>query len=612
MLNCMLKSFFQKINTEIPFPYWKLAGHVFFLVLATMSWFLYKERMLCFDTSFFAFKIIHFKEYNIELGRLCDVFSQAIPLYFLKQGCSLELFLKLYSISFIFVYYAIFLLLAYLLKNTQATLILLISLCICTRHVFYYPVSELSYGLALVPVLGVLLGYFFIEEARKLKKLSYLFLFVLVILLISYFHPIVLFAVPFVAGTEYIRQKKYNNPYFIAAGGLFFSWFILRFYVLDKTGYEQNKIITFSDFIRYLGELKTLPSTKFFIIFFSENLKSAVALLVVSTGIALYQKKYTSVAWWLINLAGFTALILVSYRYGESPVMYENYYLIIGLFITIILISVADKYISKVWFFILLIAFISFNTHEIFKAKSIFQKHIQYLDRLADYSIENKKNKLLIHTACYPWQYTWVDWALPFESLLNSSLKDPENPMTAILVDSLSQYKNENTNNNVFLGPRWAPLWFTTQSLDKNYFNLSKGLYTSLNSTQTDAIVKDTTGWNRSTITFSSSKKQYISDADNFLVIPITIENISGRQIPSLRKSTFEINFSYHLYDSNNKLLQWDCVRTFMEMDIDKKGTAGVIINLPQKKGDYFADIDLVTENQRWWGINYRVSILKK
>src|SRR5207249_4936463 len=88
------------------------------------------------------------RAFDIELNRWGSVLSQALPLIFLKAGCSLQTFLRTYSVSFILIYYIIFLLITLVLKNERAGIALMLTLCLAFRHAFYYSTAELYQGMA--------------------------------------------------------------------------------------------------------------------------------------------------------------------------------------------------------------------------------------------------------------------------------------------------------------------------------------------------------------------------------------------------------------------------------------------------------------------------------
>ena len=61
---------------------------------------------------------------------------------------------------------------------------------------------------------------------------------------------------------------------------------------------------------------------------------------------------------------------------------------------------------------------------------------------------------------------------------------------------------------------------------------------------------------------------------------------------------------SYHIYDSEGKLVNHDGRRTILDIDIKDTYIQGLTITLPKKKDVYSVEVDFVTEGKRWWGIN--------
>jgi len=83
--------------------------------------------------------------------------------------------------------------------------------------------------------------------------------------------------------------------------------------------------------------------------------------------------------------------------------------------------------------------------------------------------------------------------------------------------------------------------------------------------------------------------------------------NNSGKIIPSIPDAEHATYLSYHVYDSNGKLINWDNLRTPLETDVYSASEQEVNIKTNQLKENKLKfEIDFVTENQRWWGINFR------
>src|ERR1700722_16767096 len=110
----------------------QLMGFLFFGFLFFIAWYYYKERMLSYDSANYCMEIINTKSY-LNYGRWGAAFAQFLPLSALKNHCSLQTFLQLYSVSFILIYYLIFLICTVVLRNNKAGLILMLSMCLGFR-----------------------------------------------------------------------------------------------------------------------------------------------------------------------------------------------------------------------------------------------------------------------------------------------------------------------------------------------------------------------------------------------------------------------------------------------------------------------------------------------
>ena len=177
-----------------------IVGLFFFITYGLFALVFYKERMLAFDSAAFAFEVIQTKTFFFFFGRWGSVFSQIMPLLFLKAGCSLATFLKVYSVGLILLYYLGFLTITLLLRNKKIGLVYLLTLCLTLRNTFYFSISEFSQGLALVVVLYAMLEYFYMENAKR-KSLVLALSFV-VIYTLYFFHQLLIIGVFFVLITQ--------------------------------------------------------------------------------------------------------------------------------------------------------------------------------------------------------------------------------------------------------------------------------------------------------------------------------------------------------------------------------------------------------------------------
>lgn len=93
-------------------------------------------------------------------------------------------------------------------------------------------------------------------------------------------------------------------------------------------------------------------------------------------------------------------------------------------------------------------------------------------------------------------------------------------------------------------------------------------------------------------------------------VIPVNVENHANRLLSSGENEALFL--SYHLYDANGKLLNYDGVRSRFTRQIfaGQKGAADLYMNL--EPGEYRVDIDIVEEFVTWFNEHENTQISVK
>jgi len=580
-----------------------VTGGLFFSFLFILSWFFYKERALSFDPAFFSFEMVDTKSFSIALGRWGAVFSEILPLLALKMHCSMESFLRLFSVAPVINYIIVFLIILRL-KNYRAALALMLALCVGFRHAFYYTTAELYLGIALSVLLWALIS----EENLTVKKKNIRLLVSLVLMYVmSYLHQLTLFTIVFVLVTEIFGRGRYKDKHLWVLLGATVIWFMIRIFLLTSTAYEAGKIPTASVFIEQLPNLRYLPSTIYFKHFAPANLWTMFLLFLAAWYYLLRSKRWLYFLFLPAYSLGFLVLILITYYKGESPLMYENYYTVLGFFAVIAFVFASEGYFRKPKELVVITLLLIINCVGVLNAHDILTKRIDYIERLVSFGRKQEKKKFLIAEQNFPWQYAWVKWSLPFETALYSALKGPDSVVTFYVTNDMGQYDSLLNKTNVFLGPDWAITWFESHNLQKQYFHFPSTGYEKLSSWQSDTAFHEAE-FNRNNILIKPLKEKYYSDTDSFIVAEVNIKNLLGKRFASIPAGAHPTYLSYHVYKDGQKVIA-DGRRTPLETDLINEHTQGVIITLPGEKGDYTIELDLVTENKRWWGINSRVAL---
>lgn len=580
-------------------------GHIFFFVLFAFSLMYYKERMLAFDPSFFSFLMIQDMSFSIALGRWGAVFSEVLPLIGLKSGINLEGFLQLFSASFILLYYIYFLIIHYVYRNTRATVVLLLTLCLTFRSTFYYSTAELYQALGLCVLFWAVLE----KAVQKPKFINpQFFVAVGLIILISFFHQLAALPVLFIIGFEYLSRKNWKSACLLSLGALTFLWFIVRIKFMSTSAYEQNKMLSSADFFNNLSNLASLSSTKYVAKFIlSSLLVPAITGVLVVLGL-LWKKKWLPALFTVFAAGGFSVIVIVTLGKGDSEIMTENYFTVLGLFIALPLIrEFYDE--AKLPVVGLSVLLTLYSLCAIQNSHHYFTTRLTYLNNLVSYARQFENKKLVISKSNLD-PIVSVPWALPFESTLLSSIPGKHNTAAIFAEDEKKPFSDADlARPNVFFGPTWEPFWFTSNNLNQAYLALPSGPYLRMNSWQSDTTFKES-NFTKENIVLKGCSLRYDHD---FFMAEVEIKNNSPFKLHSIPAGPNPVVISYHLYDKDWKMIKWDNVRTMLTVDIlqGHSFVQSVHIERPEP-GQYYVDFDLVVEGKRWLGIDHRVVMIVK
>ncbi len=427
-------------------------GHAFFFTLAIIALVFYKERMLAYDPGFFSFMMIEDETFSVALGRWGSVFSQVLPILGLKAGISLESFLQLFSVSFILLYYIYFLLIHYVYKNTRASVVLILTLCLTFRSTFYYSTAELYQALGLSVLFWAVL-----EKALEQKKtINFHFVFaIMLIVLVSFFHQLAAIPLLFILGYEYISRenwKSYPNLILIA---VVLIWFVIRVKLLTTSQYEKEKMPELKDFfsIRDLFKSEELAHIRHFLkyVLFIPWITGLTVMVIM-----FFKKKRLLSLYTGLCVVGFVFLVMVTLKKGDSVVMSENYFTILGLFIAIPLVT---EFFTRFPLRTLGIsaALTIYSILAICGSHYFLTNRVKFLNNLVAYGQQFEGRKLVVKLDKIT-DRTSVAWALPFETLLLSSINSSYQSTTIFPTNDFVKFSGDTlTKENVFLGPTWEP-----------------------------------------------------------------------------------------------------------------------------------------------------------
>jgi hypothetical protein len=484
------------------------------------------------------------------------------------------------------------------------------TLCLAFRHAFYYSTAELYQGLALCVLVWAIAFPENPYNSVKKKNIAYFFAAVL-IFVISYYHQLTLFPLIFMFLYEMVSGRKFNDRHLIFLFAFTILWFFIRVEFLTTSDYEKGKIPTLHVFAEQFKNIRVLPSYIYFKTYTKGFLIPLVTLNIISLLFLLFRRKWLSLLLIILFNGGFILLNIITYFHGESPLMYENYYTVLGLFCAIPLSELLFNIERKALFWLITTLILLINLEGIYSAHYPFTQKVEYLERITDYGRKMPEKKYIIDSKNFPWQYGWVSWALPFETLLASSIESPDSSVSVCMANPVTQYDSIANWKDIFLGPAWAITWFWTPNLDHHYYALPSGGYKKLTNLQSDSAFKESNFSNHN-ILITPLQDNIAVNREKYAVIPIRITNESGYKLNAIPVGSNQVFLSYHVYSEKGEVVLWEGHRTSLETDIEKESIQGLIFNSELKKGKYILDIDFVTENVRWWNIDSKVELIVK
>ena len=96
------------------------------------------------------------------------------------------------------------------------------------------------------------------------------------------------------------------------------------------------------------------------------------------------------------------------------------------MFISIAFIDILYKNFREKFIYLIVTPVLIINLIGIYNAHHLPTYRIQYLNRLIDYGRKQENKKFILHDSNFPWQFGWVNWAMPFETDLLSALDGKE------------------------------------------------------------------------------------------------------------------------------------------------------------------------------------------
>ncbi len=171
-------------------PSLRVQGHLAFAALTVLAAVFYRERAAFADMAFQTVLMCGEGTFQVMVNRFGVVLVQALPLLAIRLEAPLWVVSLLYSVSFPLLFWAVYALVVQVLRQEALGLTSVLFFTLMVYDAFYWPSSEQQQGLAFL-----LLFFAFVQRYPALKPAWTLWVAVLAVPVLAYYHPLVF--VPF-------------------------------------------------------------------------------------------------------------------------------------------------------------------------------------------------------------------------------------------------------------------------------------------------------------------------------------------------------------------------------------------------------------------------------
>ncbi|HTL81893.1 MAG TPA: hypothetical protein VL651_09330 [Bacteroidia bacterium] len=452
-----------RFGNDLP-AFQKYFGHFVFLILLFYSIYYSTERTCYVDSAWQFFQRVNDETFVFPFMRY-GVFFSEIPLFLaVKFHLPFHLLVYIFSASYIVLYYLVWRLVTYTLKNPAAGLTIVLGMFMGIRENFLHTVGELHQAIVFSALLFAILNYQWRSVYRKtIFGIS-------VALLVMFTHPLGAFAAGFAVLFTMICEKKITmaNAVVLALIGIIV---ILRFIFPDNIN-DAGQYARVRNSSSYLTSFSESGALRFLLIHSRHFYWLAELMLLVTLLWMCVARKWFALCVYLFSLTTYLLLAVTTFHDGDSSIMVERLFLPALFMIDLVFASLVFEYNGKLKpALVLLVLFFTVNGIRFINAGCLFyQQRDLHLAELIKKTKDAGSDKSMILKSDINGEQMMVTWALGAESLVYSTITDGKSTLVSAdngkCPDGFLQLADQS--------------FYTTSQLNRKYFILSDKPYTRI------------------------------------------------------------------------------------------------------------------------------------
>jgi len=454
------------------------AGHLIFLGLLILSGCFFIERMLYADTAYYLFQMVNNEKLFIEHHRYSMILLQLLPVMAMKLHLTLKTVILVYSCSIIIVYYSIFCIAVFWLRNYSAGLIMAFILILGVRENFYLPITETHICLVISTLLFAWVSFSDRFAKKNIINLTRYLIAAVIICAGLLSHPVAIFAILFLVVYSITDKQEYKDSKGYILTGMVIILYLLKNFLLRFDSYEEGIISQVHQIKSMLPDLFNLYSAIwFFNHFTSLYLLPSIMLLIVIIYLTINKEclKTLVITFFIVS---YLLISFIAFRQGDSDIMMEKNFMPVNYFVLVpfvndVIIKSNLRSILKTGALLFLIV-LCFTG--IVRAGSKYRNRISYIEKILDISAKYEGKKFIITRENIDINDIMIPWAFSVETLIFSSVDSPDSARTIYVAKKNELAGTDIKDKKLFL---LVNFWLTYRSdhLNPHYFRIPPGEY---------------------------------------------------------------------------------------------------------------------------------------
>jgi hypothetical protein len=454
-------------------------GHIGFIILAVYAVIFATDRIFFADSAYYLFNIIEKGNFNIEHNRYSAIFTQAPVVMGVKYGWSLKALAITYSLTFILLYYLIFIITAHVFKTKDIAITLLFTLILMSRISFFHAVSEVHAAVAWSALYASAWVSPFLRQKKSLHSILRYGILFLSASLSVFSHPISIFILTYIIlYFQAENQILYSrSTIYILLGVL--SVYAIKMLTFKSISYENDQMSGILNFPDSFNTFKNYYSTRFFFIYHFKGFYAIPMILWISALPAQifrrdYYKSFVSTFFPIL----FFIILCITFQNGDASYMMEKNFMALGVMFTLPFFrdlfagfSSLNHTKTIVTAGIILYTIPHYN---LIHSEVMLPREVFFDSIIKKHKAGYIPDKILMNENTVPIKYLPL-WPLGVESLLYSAMKDPSKNITVYVPFQQNEKELVGVSGVFYAAPFRKPV--PVNELNEKYFNISFNPY---------------------------------------------------------------------------------------------------------------------------------------